>query len=142
MVQKNKRQGKNKGFSLVELIVVMAIMAILVGAIAPQVIRYVERARESRDMQVESTLLNAFVTAIASEDTTIGDFSVSDIADNADADFVAVRNDIQEISGFATNAAITNALRSNAGRGTFTFTYTASTGRISVQLGTLDAITN
>ena len=35
----------NKGFSLVELIIVIAIMAILVGVIAPQLILYIEKSR-------------------------------------------------------------------------------------------------
>lgn len=39
----------NKGFSLVELIIVIAIMAVLVGVLAPQYIKYVERSRRSSD---------------------------------------------------------------------------------------------
>ena len=35
----------NKGFSLIELIVVVAIMAVLVGVLAPAYLRYVEKAR-------------------------------------------------------------------------------------------------
>jgi len=39
----------NKGFSLVELIIVIAIMAILVGVVCPQVIPYLERSRKAKD---------------------------------------------------------------------------------------------
>ena len=40
-----KIHKNNKGFSLVELIVVVAIMAVLVGILAPAYLRYVEKAR-------------------------------------------------------------------------------------------------
>lgn len=41
----NKKRDKNKGFSLIELIVVVAIMAVLVGVLAPAYLRYVEKSR-------------------------------------------------------------------------------------------------
>ena len=41
----------NNGFSLVELIIVVAIMAILVGVITPMYVMYVESGRESVDIQ-------------------------------------------------------------------------------------------
>ena len=39
----------NKGFSLVELIIVIAIMAVLTALLAPQFLKYVEKARIERD---------------------------------------------------------------------------------------------
>ena len=55
----------NKGFSLVELIIVIAIMAILAGAIAPALIRYIDKSRKSNDV---SSIKTAVETALGNED--------------------------------------------------------------------------
>ena len=46
----------NKGFSLVELIVVIAIMAILVGVAVPVYTSYIGEANEGVDKQYEDEL--------------------------------------------------------------------------------------
>lgn len=59
------QENGKKGFSLVELIIVMAIMAILVGVVASQVIPYMEKSRQSKDQQVMGALLQDLNSAIA-----------------------------------------------------------------------------
>lgn len=58
----------NKGFSLVELIIVIAIMAILAGAIAPALIRYIDKSRKSNDVSSCKTIKTAVETALGNED--------------------------------------------------------------------------
>lgn len=57
---------KNAGFSLVELIVVIAIMAVLVGVLAPAYLKYVEKSRKSSDISAFSDIINA-TTNVASD---------------------------------------------------------------------------
>lgn len=49
----------NKGFSLIELIIVVAIMAILVAVLAPQYIKYVEKSRQTRDQRMADEIRKA-----------------------------------------------------------------------------------
>ncbi len=51
----------NKGFSLVELIIVIAIMAILVGIMAPQLIKYIEKAKVSSDLRNLEAIYDAVI---------------------------------------------------------------------------------
>ena len=69
------RENEEKGFSLVELIIVMAIMAILVGVVASQVIPYMEKSRQSKDQQQLSSLCTDIVSAISQADTDPGDIA-------------------------------------------------------------------
>ena len=78
-MKKQKSIG-NKGFSLVELIIVIAIMAILIGVMAPQLLRYVERTRVSSDTQLADSVRTAVRTAMMDPVVINDDSATSAIA--------------------------------------------------------------
>lgn len=61
------KKTSNKGFSLVELIIVIAIMAILAAALAPALLKYINKSRLSTAVSDGTTIAGAMNAALASE---------------------------------------------------------------------------
>ncbi len=76
----------NKGFSLVELIIVVAIMAVLMGVLAPQYLRYVEKTKIRTDDGIVSDIDDS-IEAMLSESmklVTFGEDNATSFTVNVD----------------------------------------------------------
>ncbi len=62
------KRNTNKGFSLVELIIVVAMMAVLMALVAPQYIRYVEKTRVREDDAVVKALIDVILVTVEETD--------------------------------------------------------------------------
>ena len=63
-----RERMNNKGFSLVELIIVIAIMAILAAALAPQLMKYIEKSRVSTDSSTCASIESCINAALTEEE--------------------------------------------------------------------------
>lgn len=59
------KQLKNRGFSMVELIIVVAIMATLIAVMAPQYLKYVKESRINTDIENADRIVTAVSVAVA-----------------------------------------------------------------------------
>ena len=119
-LQKRLQEGKkdNKGFSLVELIIVIAIMAILVGIVGMNVIPQIENSRKATDVQVLSAICTEALEAYTQETYASGKFTIA-IAVKADGTFDTISvtpNGGTAVSCAASAAASSITDTSNAGK--------------------------
>lgn len=92
-----KENMNNKGFSLVELIIVIAIMAILIVVLAPQYLKYVEKSRVSSDQTTIVEYINAMQVIAADPDITLDSSKSYTLTSAANSDEIKVSGDLASI---------------------------------------------
>lgn len=120
------KKMNNKGFSLVELIVVIAIMAVLVGVLAPQFIKYVESSRRSTDVSNAQNIQSAVLADIA-EGKISGTDSGKKVTKTASGMVPSTLGEVPKLKGNAVSVG-----------GDFTYSYNAAAGTCQVFAGTYE----
>lgn len=131
----------NKGFSLVELIIVIAIMAILVGVMAPQLIKYIEKANASADAQLADTVHSAVIdAALDPEVATASSPGIPSSAEIIGSPWTSSGSPFQkavcEILGVTSTVQLSNSLKST---GSHTVSVTISGNNVTVTLPGTDS---
>lgn len=103
----------NKGFSLVELIIVIAIMAILVGVMAPQLMKYIEKSNVSSDVQLCDAVRTALVTSLSDPEVFMA-------TDNSVHQIAAVQSgNVQDFTMMGGNTAFVRSMKDILGFSVF-----------------------
>lgn len=133
---------KNRGFSMVELIIVIAIMAILAGFLAPSLIRYINKSRLSTDIDTGRNLAMAIMSAVV-EDEARDDVkdhpTPQNVKDMDGPDFKAAVSEIfplKDIQGKSKKDTEGNPFPN---QGEFYYTLDQERNRVEVYYGTDDA---
>ena len=135
-----KKISNKSGFSLVELIIVIAIMAVLVGVLAPQYLKYVEKARVQRAITNTETIAQGILMVVtdAAAFETDAYTTLMNLAQNGSsldltsdaAEFLRTAMANDDIDG-----EVTFYMSSDD---SITFTYTNSEGNIAVDYNYID----
>lgn len=131
-----KERMNDKGFSLVELIIVIAIMAILLVVLAPQYLKYVERSRNSTDLQNAAEVVTALQVYASDPDApTAMDAGTLVFTRNADATGVGAAGDFAHDAladaGLLDGDALHTRCQSRTNWTGYTIAWTVTNGQLN-----------
>lgn len=107
-------RGKDqKGFSLVELIIAISIMAILLGTLTPLYLQYVEKSRVSSDVDLMDAIYKACTMAATDEAVSDGPgFNTNHIDVNTTGSYPKWSEKVLEILGSTDFTSVEAKLKS------------------------------
>ncbi|MDE6749354.1 MAG: type II secretion system GspH family protein [Lachnospiraceae bacterium] len=144
-----KKEMNNKGFSLVELIIVIAIMVILIAVLAPQYLRYVEKSRVASDQNTVVEYINAMQTvasdpeiSLPASSTTLTVTIQSDGKIDVGTDLAKVLTDygILDSNTLSTSKVQSTAYKGSGGK--YTLVYKAPSSTATEKMWLVEATGN
>ena len=133
-MKKLLNKKNNKGFSLVELIVVVLIMGIIAVALAPQVMKWVGTARTNSDANAKKDIKSAITIAVADAQnngwTVPGDDIEFEFSDDTTDGVPGISDDVLKTA--VENVTGKDYSAKPSAGGVFTVKITATTGVVEV----------
>ncbi len=120
------KKMNNKGFSLVELIIVIAIMAVLIAVLAPQYLKYVEKSRVSADGQTADEFVSAFQVIASDPDITLDTTKTYSANSAASTGVITISGDAK--------TALADVMDTNANYAYKSNTFKDVTGGVKIEL--------
>ncbi|SEW09123.1 type IV pilus assembly protein PilA [Ruminococcaceae bacterium KH2T8] len=119
-----------KGFTLVELIVVLVILAVLAAMLVPALTGYIKRARQEKDYQMAATVLTAAQSAATyqfSKSSPAYPVNASTSCGNGETVRTLVGTSFDSCN-FSVNSSTGVITGGSVKIGNYTYTWSASTG--------------